>query len=530
MKKDTYNKPILFTVSLLLTTLLYISFFNIVYLGPIDFNHHGLIIHPTSKILNGELVFKDFDLKYDLGFHYMIAMIFSIFKLNIINLNILTYSIYFLIYVSIFFQSIIFHRFFLGLIAVTILLLINPILIDWMMPWPNIYICLFAINGITFLFLYYNKKKIIFLILFAICNILIFLMREHIGILYIALSIFIISIKKHKSNHVYLILLIYFLFFLILFSFLFFNGIFYDYLKFFEFKFSFLDLDPWKKNELNYIFFLFGTFIPILNPKWMTFNFSYIIPFVLLCFLFSIYLKNNKNYLLYIVLYSLISWSQYFPLNDLHHIYWGLMPLVFMFLLSIDTILRNSILIKYYIYRCLIIFFICALLFQNIIIIYSKNYNHIKNLTARYFDNFAEYNVSDYCFSNNKSHIHYKIKDTCDVINLVDNFYLSDYFDLYEIKNIIVFAPMPLFYSIFDSLSSYRLWYFNDFTLIRNNINSYKIFNEKFNIKNTLIITNERYLKFFDQNNFKIINKYPIVNSRISSKSPSDSSIYFILN
>ena len=160
MKKEIYNKPFLFTISLLLTTLLYISFFNIVYLGPIDFNHHGLIIHPTTKILSGELVFKDFDLKYDLGFHYILALIFSVFKLNIINLNILTYTIYFLIYVSILIQSIIFQRFFLGLIAVTILLLINPILIDWMMPWPNIYICLFAINGITFLFLYYNKKKL----------------------------------------------------------------------------------------------------------------------------------------------------------------------------------------------------------------------------------------------------------------------------------------------------------------------------------------------------------------------------------
>ena len=62
MKKETNNKLALFTISLLLTTLLYIFFFNIVYLGPIDFNHHGLIIHPTTKILNGEILLICFNL------------------------------------------------------------------------------------------------------------------------------------------------------------------------------------------------------------------------------------------------------------------------------------------------------------------------------------------------------------------------------------------------------------------------------------------------------------------------------------
>lgn len=522
-------------------TLIYFCFISTIYLlnyrlinsQPIDANHTGLILFPIYLLEKGINIYEDIRNLYNPFFSYISNFILLFAKNNYLNIIKLNYFFYYIISLLVFFQGVLIKKPLFGFLSSILIFILNPFFIDWIMPWPNVLAILFMLLSINFFILFLQTNKNIFFFISIFFSILVLLVRDHLGLLFIVSYFFnLIIISKNENMKKFKILKFYF-FNIVINSFIFviflnYIGSFNLALNYFISLFDFIiDGNIWKSKTEGFIDYLLRVFFPLISPLWNVSIQASVLPAILLVYIFRNLFTKQKDIILFsLCVLSLSSWIQYFPLPDLHHTYWGYTPMINISLVIIFGFINIYLKINFY----KILFFVVIIfgIFSKSLFINSKNYAHLKDNTGRYFDNYKEISLSDYCTTNIKDSFYYGIKDTCDNIKFYDSFYnIKNNLDP-KINNILVIGPYPIFYIIFDELKYPYSWY-NNIRLVDNPEKHIDNFLDNFIVQNeTLIIVSDVYIELLYKINYDLLGVHENIRMRNSSFSFEGNKLYLL--
>ena len=529
MKKNIYTNLTYFFFILILYVV------NIQYISsqPIDANHTGLILFPLNKLEKGFEIYSQFQNLYNPFFSYLINFILITFKNNYLNLIYLNYFFYFLISILLLIQGIILNKPFIGFLSSFLSFILNPFHLDWMMPWPNIMAVLFILFSINFFILFLKTNKNLFYFISLLFAFLIFFIRDQFGIFYLVMfflnsCVIYFHFVENKNNFIrfsitYLVIIAFsFIFLFYIF------GILGHATNYFINLFSFVyEENVWKSNTENFFNYLLRVFFPIVKPMWNVTNQASFLPIFLSLYLFFVFYKNKIDKVLFSVAFlSLSSWIQYFPLPDIHHTYWGYLPMINIFLILFVDSYKNLFFGKFLKIFLSLIFL--TIIFSSTVILNFNNYIHYTKFPGRSFDNINNLKSDKYCTTSINDSFYYGIKDTCESISFYDEFYKFKNQKVSDFNKLIVIGPYPIFYLIFDELEHPFFWY-NNMRLVNNKQSHYKkLFENIANDNKTLIITSDLFINEFHNIDLKILKKYENVKTRNFSQAFEGKIIYLI--
>lgn len=527
------NKYLFSLIYFFFIIILYIINYQYINLQPLDANHTGLILFPLNKLEKGFEIYSQIQNLYNPFFSYLINFFLIAFKNNYLNLINLTYFFYFFISILLLIQGIILNRPFIGFLSSFLSFILNPFHLDWMMPWPNIVAVLFMLFSINFLILFLNTRKKKFYFISLLFAFFILFIRDQFGIFYLIaffLNSLMIYLNSTENNTKFIKYSITYSI-IIAFSFIFFFSIFGvlgHAINYFINLFSFVsEGNVWKSNTENFFNYLLRVFFPIINAKWNVTIQATIIPIFLSLYLLFVFFKNKIDLRLFSVAFlSLSSWIQYFPLPDIHHTYWGYLPMINIFLILLIDSCKNLYFDKYF--NVFLLFTLLTVIFHSIIILNFSNYIHYKKYPGRFLDNFDSIKSQKYCTTIIKDSFYYGIKDTCQSINFYDEFYKFKTQRVSDFNELIIIGPYPIFYLIFDGLEHPFSWY-NNMRLINDKQSHYNnLFKNIINDNKTLIITSDLFINELNMIDFNILKKYKNVKTRNNADTFEGNEIYII--
>lgn len=273
----------------------------------------GYYLHVASRILSGDVPYKDFFLQFSPGYFYLLSLLFKIFGDQVIIGRLLTL---FICLVILFFELKISERFgfikiyqklliFISTIAFGFPLINNPSILAWI----SVVLSLGLIYSYLF---WYEKQNLKRLFIISLCLTLIFFTKQNLGLYFFVLTnifVFLSSKKRKLINIVYLDVFFFLPTFIWIYLFLIRNNVIYDFINFNK---NYLNIYRLSYPPLSYLLEPVGIFklIPYYSP---------ILLGVLVVYSLKARIDTRRFYLICI---SLVGYfGTVLPTSDLLHVY-----------------------------------------------------------------------------------------------------------------------------------------------------------------------------------------------------------------
>lgn len=307
-------------------------------------HHDGVIFKSAVDLLEGKILFKETASQYGPFCTILQALALKAFGRYLIVIRLLTAFFYGLISIML---LLIWSRFlpkWLNFISFMIWLLLSPYYVDWLMPWSSVYALFFQLSSIYMIILFLEKDSGVALFMSGFCAALAFWTRQPVGILLCGgISVFLFSLMFLNSAS-YKNIFRNFVNFV--------SGLSFPSAVFLIWLLNNDSLRHWYLQNIEMAYMrgkyslsggvgldnIFATLLPHIfgEPMFQVSFFWTVLPIVSFAVLIAVLVKmwscesiNKGLIILYAVtLAALSSWLQYYPLPDLHHVYWAATPMI----------------------------------------------------------------------------------------------------------------------------------------------------------------------------------------------------------
>lgn len=305
-----------------------------------DPHHDGILFKPALDVSRGSVLFRDTFTQYGALTTYIQAFAIKIFGPYLITIKLLTVFFYSLISLLLYFIFIKFLPKTILFVSLIIWLLMAPYYSMTFLPWSSVYAMFFQLLACYLFILYFEKNKFRYFILASISTALIFWIRQPVGVFsFLAVCAYFgyLLITKQIKYKLFDKFLSHFLLinFFVFISFLLYfisNHTLLDW-----WKQSILLAFVWAKdtsNSFNILKIINSFFYPSKSPisVWTLIPVSTLI----------LWISNHKNKkLLILILIGLASWTQYYPVTCIRHMYWAATPMIPLFSLFVYQFIRK---------------------------------------------------------------------------------------------------------------------------------------------------------------------------------------------
>jgi hypothetical protein len=287
----------------------------------VDPHHDGIFLKPAVDMLRGQHLFKDtFSIYGPLTslFHFGILRLFGP---SLLLLKLATALVYGFIGALLFATASLLLPFGIALGTVFLWVVVAPYYEPGVtfFIWPSVYALLFQMVTVVFLLLWIRQPKTIFLIAAGFSSALVVWFRQPVGLLlYLAVCTYFVMTKAVSIRKTGLFHLSFFGINMLAVLLLALYGVIRDW--FFQ---SVVFVSWWHSAVLG------GRIFPIvLLEKLLPLSYSPVSIWVLLPAAagFALWKKIKKDEIILLALVGIASWMQYYPMNDIHHIYWAATP------------------------------------------------------------------------------------------------------------------------------------------------------------------------------------------------------------
>lgn len=321
----------------------------------VDLHHHGIMVNGAMGLLsqNGK-IYREYYYHYGPITAFLHAIVFYIFGVKLVYIQVFTSIVYAITSVLLFKLARLLLNSRNSLLSVLIWIFFAPFYIIEMLPWSSVYILPLFI--LIFIIVLKNKKNKYDFFYIGIFFGLIFLFRQSSGIIAFLGLISLIPFYTFKKVFISIcaFILIVFSAFLILYK----TGIFYEYYQscFVGQKKMVLIENSSLVSSIKKI--IIDVLSVSITDVWLTYSKSHFVPyfkyvyniFLYVFIIFMIFkiikkyrkknLKSNYKLQVSILILSLISLSQMYPITCLRHYYWAFTPVIPIIYFSIIQLLK----------------------------------------------------------------------------------------------------------------------------------------------------------------------------------------------
>lgn len=287
----------------------------------VDPHHDGIFLKPALDMVRGQRLFKDSFSIYGPLTSVLHFGILSMFGESLLMLKLATALVYGFIGALLFAVTSYILPFGIALFTVFLWIAVAP----YYEPnvtffiWPSVYALFFQLTTVVFLFLWIRKPREVFFIGAGLTSALVVWFRQPVGLLlYFAVCIYFLLIHAFHFRKTFVFHLSFFVTHITAIILLALYGVLKDW--FFQ---SVVFVSWWHSAVLG------GRIFPIvLLEKLFPLSYSPVSLWVLLpaSAWFVLWKKIRKSEVVLLALVGIASWMQYYPMNDVHHIYWASTP------------------------------------------------------------------------------------------------------------------------------------------------------------------------------------------------------------
>lgn len=287
----------------------------------VDPHHDGIFLKPAVDMVNGQFLFKDSFSIYGPGasvFHYLVL---SLFGSSLIVLKLATALVYGLTAAVLFYISSVILPFAVACVVMLLWIFMAP----YYEPnvtffiWPSIYALFFQLSAAACCIAWLKKGGPVLLALSGFCVAATVWIRLPVGgLLYLAFVVYLIVDRKIQNKKTFIFHI----------SFLIFNAcailMLWTYKVISEWFFQSVVFVSWWHSAV-----LGGRIFGIVFlEKMLPLSYGPISVWVLLpaSAVYVIWKKIKNPEIILLAFVGLASWVQYYPMNDIHHIYWAATP------------------------------------------------------------------------------------------------------------------------------------------------------------------------------------------------------------
>jgi 4-amino-4-deoxy-L-arabinose transferase-like glycosyltransferase len=335
-------------ITLFILTLLISGIFSIFGSEP---HHDGVLLKPAIDVYSGKVLFKETFTRYGALTTILQALSLGLFGKYLIVIRLLTAFFYGLTSVLLWFIFIRILPKWLSYLSCIIWLFLAPYYIWQFLPWSSVYSLFFQILSLYLLILYIENRGSLYVFLSGISAALTFWCRQPVGILlffalFLAIILDVIMNRKDKTDLIRAVLLYNLGFILcnsLFISWLYYNEALNDwYLQSIKLAYMFAESVGLNFSVMNiYNIMLFPYYKSItpyygfwhIDPLYIVWG---VLPIICLLLSYKVIkdafivkeISTRPSIILSIIIVSIASWAQYYPVLCIRHTYWAATPMI----------------------------------------------------------------------------------------------------------------------------------------------------------------------------------------------------------
>jgi len=378
IKENKWNIGIFVIIFFIMFPIMYR--FSLIDLDP---NHHGFMFKTSYDVAHGRILFKETFTMYGALTIYIQAFFIRLFGDTIAAINL---SACLALSISYYFMYLIVKRFSntgIAYISVLIIFLVDYTFLDTFHPWSSIYALMILTMMIYTLIRFVDTDKAGYLYFFSVLTALSFWARQPVGIVMLLGMIIVVVIYQIFYNRLSVKNIVwcvssYGIVHLLFLGRILVEGAFHDFwIQSIKGTLGFNESKNINESMLSNL-------LSSLFPRLQSIIWS-IIPSVLLISFFVIFLKvirckmrkenidKDRIAVIFFIIFSVASWHQYYPIPDVRHIFWSVIPMIGCF--------------------CTVIYLLCSFLCEHIQKKYIKPSVIAVIVIVLFFGRYIFYNV-----------------------------------------------------------------------------------------------------------------------------------------